>query len=82
MASSESTRVEGAVALVIELHVVENEELGFRAEHRRVGEPGGLQIFFAALRDAARIAIIGFLGAGFGDGAGQTTASARRRKDR
>ena len=32
--------VEGAVALGIELHVVEDEELGFRPEHGRVGQPG------------------------------------------
>ena len=74
--------VEGAVALVIELHVVEDEELGFRAEHGRVGEAGAGQIFLGALGDAARVAVVGFLGAGLGDGAGQATGSARRRRDR
>src|SRR5262245_4506814 len=41
--------------LVIELHAVENEELGFRAEVRNVGDAGALQITFSADGDIARI---------------------------
>ena len=63
--------VKGAVALRVKLHVVEDEELGFRAEDGRVSDAGAGQIFFGPLGDAARVARVGFLGAGFGDGAGQ-----------
>ena len=64
-------RVERAVALGIELNIVEDEEFGFRTENRGIGDAGALQIFLGALSQAARVAGVGFLGAGFGDGAGE-----------
>ena len=82
MASSESTRVEGAVGLGVILHVVEDEELGLRPEDGRVGHAGADKILLGALGNAARIAVVGFLGAGFGDGAGQARGWAPRRRDR
>jgi len=63
--------VEGAVGFVVEPHVIEDEELGFGPEDGGIGQAGALEILFAALGDAARVAIVGFFGAGFGDGAGQ-----------
>src|SRR5262249_7779515 len=64
-------RIEGAVAFLVELHVVEDEELGFGAEHGGIGQAGALEEFLGFLGDAARVAVVGFLGAGLGDGAGQ-----------
>ena len=48
--------VERAIALGVELDVVENEKFGFRTEEGLVAEAGGDEIFFRLLRDAARVA--------------------------
>ena len=64
-------RVERAVGLGIELHVVEDEEFRLGPEERLVGEAGGDEMFFGALGDAARVAGVRLQGAGFGDGAGE-----------
>src|SRR5207249_10730903 len=64
-------RVVGAVGLGVESHVVEDEEFRFRAEDGAVGDASGPEIFFAALGDAAGVAVVGFLGAGLGDGSGE-----------
>ncbi len=47
--------------------IVEDEELGFRAEIGRVGDAGALQISLGALGDGARIAAIAFEGCRFDD---------------
>jgi hypothetical protein len=41
---------------VVETHVIEDEELGFGPEDGGVGEAGALEVFFAALGNAARVA--------------------------
>jgi len=64
-------RVKRPVALGVELDAVEDEKFRFRTEHGAVGNAGGLEIFFGPLRDAARVASVGFFGAGLGNGAGQ-----------
>src|SRR2546423_1630709 len=63
--------VEGAVALGIELDVVEDEEFSFRTEHSGISNAGAVQILLGALSQTAWVAGVGFLGAGLGDGAGQ-----------
>ena len=63
--------IKRAVGFGVELHVVKDEEFGFRTEDRAVSDAGGQEVFFGPLGDAARIAGVGFLGAGLGDGAGQ-----------
>ena len=45
-------------------HVVEDEELGFRAEHDRVADAGLLEIGLGALGDRARIALVHLAGGG------------------
>ena len=48
--------------VLVEADVVENEELGFRAEVRRVGHAAVLQIQLGLLRDPARVALVALLG--------------------
>ena len=56
---------------MIELHVVKDEELGFRAKDGRIGQAGAGKVFFCPLGDPTGIAIVGLLGARFGNGTGQ-----------
>ena len=63
--------VEGPVALAVELHVVEDEELGFRPHVGRVSHTRADQVLLGPLGNAPRIARVGLLSAGFSDGAGQ-----------
>ena len=72
--------VERAIALGVELDVVEDEEFGFRTEEGLVADAGGDEIFFRLLRDAARVAAVRLQRAGFGDGAGE--AQRRNRAER
>ena len=51
--------VGGAVPVVVETHVVEDEKFRFRSEKRGVGDAGALQIRLGFFRHAARIAIVG-----------------------
>ena len=74
--------VKGAVALAVDTARCRNENSASGPKTRGVGQAGAGQVFFRLLGDAARIAGVGFLGAGLGDGAGQAKASARRRRDR
>jgi hypothetical protein len=62
--------VEGAVAPGVELHVVEDEKLRFRAEDGALGQAGGGEVFLGLLSDGARVAVVDFAGARLGDGAG------------
>ena len=64
-------RVEGPVALGVELDVVENEKLRLRPENGRVGQARAHQIFLGPLRNAPRVAAVGFLGPRLRNGAGQ-----------
>ncbi len=50
----------GLVGIRGELHIVEDEEFRFRAEHDRVANTGRLEIGLCELRGAARVAGIGF----------------------
>ena len=47
---------------LIEADVVKNEELGFRAEVRGVGDAGRAQVHLGLARDIARITVIALLG--------------------
>ena len=55
------------VGVSLVLHIVEDEELGFRTDEDRVAHAFGLHIGFGLLRRAAWIAIIGFAGNGIED---------------
>ena len=50
--------IKPAVLVLIEADVVEDEELGFRAEVRRVADTAILQVEFGFFRDPARVAIV------------------------
>ena len=54
--------VEAGVLVLVETHVIENEEFGFRAEVRCVGNAAVLQVQFGFLADPARIALVALLG--------------------
>src|SRR5258707_15404584 len=55
------------ILLLIEAHVVEDEEFGFRAEIRRVSYAGRNQIHLGFFGDVARITVIALLGHGIDD---------------
>ena len=59
-----------AVRFGAETHVVENEELGFRAEIGGVAEPGRFHIGLGALGGRTRVALIGLAGRGLDHVAG------------
>jgi hypothetical protein len=50
------------VLILIEADVVENEELGFRAEIGGVGDAAVLQVQLGLWRDPARVALVALLG--------------------
>ena len=52
----------GVVGVGHELHVVEDEELGLRADIDRVADAGRLQEGLGLLGDAARVAVVGLAG--------------------
>jgi hypothetical protein len=52
----------GVVGIGLVLHVVEDEELGFRADIDRVADAFGLHVGLGLLGRAARIAVIGLAG--------------------
>ena len=54
-----------------ELHAVEDEELGLRAEEGGVAQAGALQVFLGLLGSAARVAVVALAGAGLVDVAEQ-----------
>jgi hypothetical protein len=55
----------------VPLHVVEDEELGLRAEEGGIADAGGLEVFLGALGDGARIALVALHGHGLDDVAAQ-----------
>src|SRR5678815_3185288 len=59
--------VEAGVRLTVEAHLVEDEELGLRAEVRRVRDAGGAQVPLRLDRNVPRIAAVWLLGDGVGD---------------
>ncbi len=65
-------QMKGGISGVAVAHFVEDEELRFRSEKRRVGHAGALQICFRFFRHAARIAIVGLARNRIDDGADQT----------
>src|SRR6185369_14343624 len=64
-------RIKSPVALVIKLHVVEDEKFGLWSEGRRLSKTRVPEVLLASLSNAPRIASVSFLGAGLSDGAGQ-----------
>ncbi len=56
--------IEAGVLVLIEADVIENEELGFRAEVGRVADAAVLQVQLGLLGDPARIALVVLLGDG------------------
>ncbi len=63
--------IEAAVHGLVELHVVENKEFGFRAPVGDVGDAGGLQVIFGFLRHIPGVAGVGFTGDGIDRVTGQ-----------
>ncbi|MDR6356924.1 hypothetical protein Q3H58_003595 [Pseudomonas psychrotolerans] len=61
----------GAGDVRLELHFVEDEELGLRADEHGVTDAGGLQVFLGGLGDTAGVALVGLHGRGFDDVADQ-----------
>src|SRR3546814_2873908 len=72
--------VEAAVVAEAELHVVEHEELGFRADIGGVADAACLQIGFGALGGRARVACVEFAGRRFDDVADQDHHRGRRER--
>ena len=58
---------EGARHVGVPAHVVEDEELWLRAEISGVAQAGGLEVGLGALRDRARVAVVGLAVAGLND---------------
>ena len=61
----------GAGDVRLELHFVEDEELGLRADEHGVADAGGLQVFLGSTGDTAGVALVGLHGGGFDDVADQ-----------
>ena len=61
----------GVVGLRRVAHVVEHEELGFRAEEDRIAHAHRLDLSFGLLGDAARVAVVGLAGGRLEHVAGQ-----------
>ena len=57
-------RIAGAVGLGVPLHVVEDEELGFRAEEHGVADARSLDVVQGRLGDRAGVAVVGGAGVG------------------
>ena len=62
--------VEGALHAVLEAHLVEDEELGFRSEGSGVGDAGGLQVGLGLACNLTRIAGVRLVGQRVDDGEG------------
>ena len=58
---------EGARHVGVPAHVVEDEELWLGAEVSGVAQAGGLEVSLGALRDGARVAVVGLAVAGLND---------------
>ena len=62
--------VEGALHAVLEAHLVEDEELGFRSEGGGIGDAGGLQVSLGLAGDLTRVAGVRLIGQRVDDGEG------------
>ncbi len=70
----------GVVGIGHELHVVEHEELGLRADEHGVADSGRLQVGLGLLGDAARVAVVRLAGRRLQDVADD--GKGRRREER
>ena len=60
--------VEGALHAVLETHLVEDEELGFRSEGSGIGDAGGLQVSLGLAGNLTRVAGVRLVGQRVDDG--------------